>query len=252
MQGSARRQGTTLRSEQRIAELLAVAKDVFASRGFERATTQEIAQRAGVSEATVFSYFGSKRQLCVEVLRRWYGQITAEIELELPAGLGLRDQLEFIVRKNLENLMGEGVGICSLILTEGRTADKDFTNVIAELKRCYTAPLMNVLKTAQTAGVIRGDFPLRLMRDMVYGTMEHVLWAYVESGSKPDIAHTSRLLTEMLYSAFTPRTVSERSLLDLHADVSMALNRFDARRKESEDNQPILRNSKRKSSGSSG
>ncbi|KWR77790.1 TetR/AcrR family transcriptional regulator [Cupriavidus sp. IDO] len=229
MATSGRRQAATHRSEQRIEELLAVAKDVFASHGFERATTQEIAQRAGVSEATVFAYFGSKRELCVEVIRRWYGHITAEIQSQLPTGGGLRDQLQFIVRKHLDNLMGEGVGICALVLTEGRTADKAFTEIIAELKRSYTAPLMTALRTAHEAGVIRNDMPLRLMRDMVYGSMEHVLWDYVVSGSKPDIAVTSTQLTDMLFSAFAPRRPSENALMDLHADLSMALKRFEAK-----------------------
>ncbi len=227
MQASSRRQATTQRTEQRIASLLAVAREVFAARGFERATTQEIAQRAGVSEATVFTYFGSKRELCVEVIRLWYGQITAELELQVPAISGLREQLQFMVAKHLDNLMGEGAGICALVLSEGRTADKAFTDAIAGFKRSYTAPLMAALKDARAAGTVREDIPLRLMRDMVYGAMEHVLWDYVESGSKPDIALTSQQLTDMLCAAFAPRTASEQALRDLHADVSTALKRFD-------------------------
>ena len=222
-----RRQVTTPRTQQRVADLLAVAREVFALRGFAAATTQEIAQRAGVSEATVFTYFGSKRELCVEVIRQWYGQITTELEAQLPATGSLRDQLQFIVRKHLDNLMGEGAGICALVLSEGRTADKSFTNVIAELKRIYTAPLMSVLKAARAAGTARDDMPLRLMRDMVYGAMEHVLWDCVESGAKPDIAVTSRQLTEMLCAAFAPCSASEQALRNLHADVSTALKRFD-------------------------
>jgi AcrR family transcriptional regulator len=206
-----------------------VAKAVFAERGFERATTQEIAQRAGVSEPTVFAYFGSKRELCVEVIRRWYGQITADLESQLPTDGGLREQLQFVVRKHLDNLMGHGVGICALVLSEGRTADKAFTDIIADLKRSYTAPLMSALGMAREAGVIREDIPLRLMRDMIYGSMEHVLWDYVETGAKPDIALTTGQLTDMLWSAFAPRTASEQALRGLHADVSTALRRFESK-----------------------
>lgn len=227
MHTTKRRQVPTQRSEQRVAELLAVARVVFAERGFERTTTQEIAGRAGVSEATVFTYFGSKRELCVEVIRRWYGHITGEIERELPLISGLRHQLHFIVRKHLGNLMGEGAGICALVLSEGRTAGKEVTDVIADLKRAYTAPLMHSLKTARTDGLIRDDVPLRLFRDMVYGSMEHVLWDYVESGTKPDIGLTSCQLTDMLCAAFAPRVATEQALLELHADLSTALKRYE-------------------------
>ena len=218
-------QRSRARSEQRILDLLSAARDVFAERGFERATTLEIAQRAGVSEPTVFTYFDSKRELCVEVIRRWYGQITAEIERDLPLFSGLPQRLRFIVRKHLDNLMGEGVGICALVLSEGRTADKAVTDVIAELKRAYTAPLMRSLKDAAAHGEIRADMPLRLLRDMVFGSMEHVLWGYVVSGVKPDIEVTSRQLTEMLCAAFAPPAAPEQALRELHADVSVALRR---------------------------
>ncbi|HEX7688065.1 MAG TPA: TetR/AcrR family transcriptional regulator [Burkholderiaceae bacterium] len=225
MSTTTRHQRLTPRAEQRILDLLSAARDVFAERGFERATTLEIAQRAGVSEPTVFTYFDSKRDLCVEVIRRWYGQITADIERDLPLFSGLPARLRFIVRRHLDNLMGEGVGICALVLSEGRTADKTVTDVIAELKRAYVEPLMRSLRDAVAQGEIRDDMPLRLLRDMVFGSMEHVLWGYVVSGVKPDIEVTSRQLTEMLCAAFAPASVPEQALRELRADVSLALRR---------------------------
>src|SRR5262245_12972099 len=43
--------------------ILAAARELFASRGFEGATMEEIAARAGVARATVFNHFGSKHAL---------------------------------------------------------------------------------------------------------------------------------------------------------------------------------------------
>lgn len=66
-------------------------------------------------------------------------------------------------------------------------ADAEFAGLIAELKRRYTAPLMKVLPAAQRSGEIRQDLPLPLVRDMVYGSMEHVLWDTMVNRNKPDI-----------------------------------------------------------------
>lgn len=216
------------KSGRRIESLLAVAKEVFAEKGFERATTQEIAQRLGVSEATVFTYFGSKRELCLEVIRRWYDQISDEVERELPQLNGLRAQLAFTVRKHLVNLMGEGAGICALVLSEGRTADAAFGGVIADLKRRYTGPFMHALAAAREAGELRDGVPLRLLRDMVFGSMEHVLWDYVVSGKKPDIEETASQLTDLLWSAFVPADASLHALSRFRAEVGHALRRLDA------------------------
>jgi len=45
------------------AALLSAAQELFAERGFERATVREIAARAGVNQALLFRYFGSKDEL---------------------------------------------------------------------------------------------------------------------------------------------------------------------------------------------
>ncbi|MBF6176436.1 TetR family transcriptional regulator [Nocardia blacklockiae] len=45
------------------AALLTAAQELFAERGYERATVRDIAARAGVNQALLFRYFGSKEEL---------------------------------------------------------------------------------------------------------------------------------------------------------------------------------------------
>ncbi|MEU6173079.1 TetR family transcriptional regulator [Streptantibioticus parmotrematis] len=52
------------------ARLLAAAADLFAERGYEAATVRDIAERAGVNQALVYRYFGSKKGLLVEAMAR--------------------------------------------------------------------------------------------------------------------------------------------------------------------------------------
>ncbi|GFE18872.1 TetR family transcriptional regulator [Streptomyces glebosus] len=56
-------QGTRLR-------LLDAASELFAERGYERATVRDIASRAGANQALLFRYFGSKKALFGEVMAR--------------------------------------------------------------------------------------------------------------------------------------------------------------------------------------
>ncbi|MCS0603559.1 TetR family transcriptional regulator [Streptomyces sp. LP11] len=50
------------------ARILRAAGAVFAERGFEAATVRDIAARAGVNQALIFRYFGSKKALLTEVM----------------------------------------------------------------------------------------------------------------------------------------------------------------------------------------
>ncbi|MDJ0382050.1 TetR/AcrR family transcriptional regulator [Streptomyces sp. G-G2] len=50
--------------------ILDAARDLFAERGYERATVRDIAELAGSNQALLFRYFGSKHGLLTEVLAR--------------------------------------------------------------------------------------------------------------------------------------------------------------------------------------
>jgi AcrR family transcriptional regulator len=215
------------RSERRVREILGVARQVFSENGYENATTLDIARQAGISEATVFSYFTSKRDLCMQVIKGWYDEISLVLEQEVPLVAGTRAQLHFVVHKHLVTLMQDGTGMCKLVLSEGRSADAEFAGMIAELKRRYTAPLMKVLSSAQRLAEIRQDMPLPLLRDMVYGSMEHVLWDYMVNRNKPDIETTARQLTEMLWTAFVPVEQSLQKLALFRGEVAEALRRVE-------------------------
>ncbi|WP_425044524.1 TetR/AcrR family transcriptional regulator [Primorskyibacter sp. S87] len=56
-----------LRTGRKFDQVLAGARDVFMADGFEGASVDDIARAAGVSKATLYSYFPDKRLLFMEV-----------------------------------------------------------------------------------------------------------------------------------------------------------------------------------------
>ncbi|MFK7752946.1 MAG: TetR/AcrR family transcriptional regulator [Sedimentitalea sp.] len=58
---------TILRTGRKFDQVLAGAREVFMKDGFEGASVDDIAKAAGVSKATLYSYFPDKRLLFIEV-----------------------------------------------------------------------------------------------------------------------------------------------------------------------------------------
>ena len=58
---------TILRTGRKFDQVLRGARDVFMADGFEGASVDDIARAAGVSKATLYSYFPDKRLLFMEV-----------------------------------------------------------------------------------------------------------------------------------------------------------------------------------------
>ena len=81
----------------------------------------------------------------MRVLGNWYDEIISQVESELPLIAGTRNKFAYLVRTHLYRLTVDGTGLCALILSEGREKDDKFGDVIVELQRRYTAPMMNVL-----------------------------------------------------------------------------------------------------------
>lgn len=63
MSGESESAGRRRDSAATRAALLAAAQELFAERGYERATVRDIAAHAGVNQALLFRYFGTKDEL---------------------------------------------------------------------------------------------------------------------------------------------------------------------------------------------
>ncbi|HLX02795.1 MAG TPA: TetR/AcrR family transcriptional regulator [Trinickia sp.] len=223
-----RRQPAGRKSQQRVKEILQAGREVFSEKGYDGATTAEIAQRLGISEATVFSYFRGKRELCGRVIADWYDEIIAAIETGLPRESGTRQQFAFIIRTHLRLMLLNGTGLCALVLSEGRTKHHALSDELTELQRRYTAPLMRVLAHGQEIGHIRADVPLRLLRSMVFGPMEHVLWDATLANRRTDIEATADRLVDVLWAALQPPQAELAALVQLKNDVDEAKRRYEA------------------------
>jgi AcrR family transcriptional regulator len=68
--GKADKPAPRMRKADRKRQLLAHAKQLFVTLGFQNTTTEKIARAAGVSEPVLYRHFESKKALFLEVLRQ--------------------------------------------------------------------------------------------------------------------------------------------------------------------------------------
>lgn len=222
-----RRPPASAKSEQRIRDILQVAREVFAEKGYERSTTAEIAQRLGVSEATVFTYFHGKRDLCLRVIGDWYDEIISTLQTGMPLQSPVREQLAYFMRTHLRLFLDHGTGLCALVLSEGRSKDRhaELGTSLLPMQRRYTAPLMDLLARGQKRGEIRTDLPLRLLRPMVLGPMEHILWEAVGQPMKAvDIDATAGGLADMVWQALAAPQADRREVERLRQGLRQLLD----------------------------
>src|SRR5512134_1462215 len=60
--------------------ILAAASDVFAERGFEKASVREVAARAGISVGGIYLYFHTKEELYTGLMRSQMEEFLGRVE----------------------------------------------------------------------------------------------------------------------------------------------------------------------------
>lgn len=84
---------TILRTGRKFDQVLRGAREVFMADGFEGASVDEIARVAGVSKATLYSYFPDKRLLFMEVAQTECTLMSEKIMSMIDESLPVRDVL---------------------------------------------------------------------------------------------------------------------------------------------------------------
>jgi AcrR family transcriptional regulator len=69
-----------LPAEERKKQILKCATRVFAKKGYHGATTKAISEEAGIAEALIYRYFGSKKGLFTEAVERTGERLVAGLE----------------------------------------------------------------------------------------------------------------------------------------------------------------------------
>tara|TARA_R110000868_G_scaffold400956_1_gene675815 strand:+ start:69349 stop:70026 length:678 start_codon:yes stop_codon:yes gene_type:complete len=87
------------RKGRKYDQVLEGARQAFLQDGFDGAGVDDIARNAGVSKATLYSYFPDKRLLFIEIARLECKRQGDEAKSIMPQNLPVRDMLSFIATR---------------------------------------------------------------------------------------------------------------------------------------------------------
>jgi TetR/AcrR family fatty acid metabolism transcriptional regulator len=186
-----------LSPEQRIAEIMSTTRKMLSEIGYENIVTAEIADRCGISEATIYKYFESKRDLLIRVAEEWFNELLSEDTSVSPSQV-VREQLYHHIWQSLSIIRREPT-LTRFVLMELRS-DPDYRNMrIYQLNRQFTSKISTTLQAAMDSGAFRKDVPIKLLRDMIYGCIEHQTWAYLRDEGDFSAEETSEYITDIIY-----------------------------------------------------
>jgi AcrR family transcriptional regulator len=135
-----------LPAPRRRRQLLDVALDVFASRGYHEASLDDVAEAAGVTKPVLYQHFGSKRDLYLELLRDVGSKLMEAVVEATIAASSPRQQVEAGFGAYF-TFVSEHASAFQLLFASGRQADDDFVAVTRRVEETM-AETVAVLITA--------------------------------------------------------------------------------------------------------
>ena len=148
-------------------------RELLRDKEFDAITTSEIAGTAGVNEALIYRYFGDKRGLLHQILSEFLDNYVGKIEKDLAGITGPLERLRRLVWLHIRMYESNRV-FAKLLLLEVRSFPGYFGgHCYAQVKR-YSDILLDILEKGVASGEIRDDIPIRSLRQVVIGGIEHL------------------------------------------------------------------------------
>lgn len=162
--------------------LLAVATKLFAERGYEGTSVQEVVKLAGVTKGALYHYFDSKDELLHEVYGRVLRLQQRRLDEITAGGAPVVDRVRAaaadVVVTSIENLDDSKIFFRSM---HQLSAAKQ-REVRAERRRYHEA-FRSLLEEGQRTGVFRPDASADLVVHFFFGSVHHLGTWYRPDGS---------------------------------------------------------------------
>lgn len=187
-------------SEFRCSAILDAGRSVFARRGYEAATVEEIAEAAGVAKGTVYLYFKSKREIYLAALRVDIAAIHAETRLAMEA--------EPTADRKLRAFIATRFRFCEVNRDFFKIYYSEFANIFTHpaqnsamvgIYRQQVGLLKELLEELQSSGEIR-PLPAGTLAHAVYDTTRCMIANRVMGWLAGDVERDIDVTFELLWN----------------------------------------------------
>jgi TetR/AcrR family transcriptional regulator, fatty acid metabolism regulator protein len=184
------------RANSRRRAIIDAAAKVFVQKGYALASVSQIASSAGVSDGLIYRYFDDKRALLDVVLSEYFQKIVAKLESAAATDASFPEKVHNLISQHLRSFL-EDLDFCRFFVSDVRSANGYRGSPVQKLNRSYTRIFIKVLEEGIAAGEMKADLDPRVVRDVVFGAVEHVAWRLALRGKSIDIDDFARQLTEI-------------------------------------------------------
>ena len=209
--------------------IMDAALRIFAEKGFQNATITEISKKAGVSEATIYEYFGTKEDLLFAIPEKISNATYEASSRVIPYIKGVEGKIRAILLFYVQ-LYQSNPDYSALVLLQ-LMSNKRFRQTPAHAAiRKSSHGLLDCIREGIADGTFKNDADPYLIRSMLMGTIEHLFihW-HMQGMPKREKSFEDMLdpLLEIVFDGIRAKKKEENSLtLNLKLDDVSRIQRI--------------------------
>ncbi len=186
---------------EKSSRILASALNVFATKGYQNATIQEISKSAEVSEGTIYEYFKNKEDLLFSILERQFRNDLESLDELFEVRTPLR-KLKRFIRYHFTIYLMQPVFVKIFLFDAIYNAHFYSSNAYPLFKH-YIESLYKILDEGKNDGSIRPGINYRVFRNLFMGIFSHmaIRWLFTDKGGQVDKIEEINTAVSMLSCA---------------------------------------------------
>ncbi|MFA1550427.1 TetR/AcrR family transcriptional regulator [Actinomadura chokoriensis] len=153
--------------------LLAVATRMFAEKGFENTSVQEIVNAAGVTKGAMYHYFGSKDDLLYEIYHRLLGLQMSRLE-QIADGPGTAEERLRAAAVDVLNTSFLYLDDFTVFFRSTHLLPRDRREAVRAERRRYHERFRDLVEEGQRAGSFRPATPADIAVHFFFGTVHQI------------------------------------------------------------------------------
>lgn len=192
---------TTVNGQTVPERLVDVALRLFAEKGYEGTSVQDVVTAAGVTKGAMYHYFGSKDDLLHEiyarVLRMQTERLDSVVEQDLPIAERVHAAAEDVVRTTIEHLESTTIFFRSL-----HQLSEENQRTVRRERRRYHETFRSLVVDGQESGAFRADVDAELAVDYFFGSVHHLPMWWKPRGRR-SAAEVGRAFADLFLAGIT-------------------------------------------------
>jgi AcrR family transcriptional regulator len=178
--------------------IIAVARQIFFEKGYEKATTREISERSGISKAALYHHFKSKEEILFRIINQASDELINNMRQALAVSRSqegpLKDKVAAVSHEYMRTFFSNLDSI-KILLHDIEYLNPEFKNIILQKEKDNVHQLRKYITDLQQGGHLKAHNPTALTFILI--GMMHWLYFWFDPQGEVSLNEMNEIIADV-------------------------------------------------------